>query len=51
MGPAEEGRQKEESLYLHLVRFLVRSHELLNPHYVRSAIGAERPIILVIRYY
>ena len=27
--------------YLHLIRFLIRSDELLNPYYGRSAIGAE----------
>ena len=30
---------------LHLIRFLICSDELLNPHYGRPAIGAERPII------
>ena len=32
-------------LYLHLMRFLIRSDEL-NPSCCRSAIGAERPILI-----
>ena len=33
-------------IYLHLMRFSTRSDELLNPNYGRSAIGAERPILI-----
>ena len=48
MEPAEEERQKQESPYMHPIRFLIRSDELLNPNYGRSAIGAERSILIPI---
>ena len=44
MEPAEEGRQKN-SVYLHPKCFVLRSDELLNLNYDRSAVGAERPIL------
>ena len=41
------GNQRgERILYRHLVRFVVRSYVWLNPEYGRSAIGAERPILI-----
>ena len=33
-------------MYLHLIRFFVRSDDLLNTNYGRSGIGAERPILV-----
>ena len=41
-------KTKQESLYLHLIRFLTRSDKLLNPNYGRSAIGPERTILIPI---
>lgn len=44
--PAEEERQELESPFPHLIRFLIRSDELLNSNVGRSAIGAERTTLL-----
>ena len=43
MESAEE--EDNNNIYMHLIRFLIRSDELLNPNYGRSAIGAEMTII------
>ena len=44
MESAEE--EDNDNIYVHLIRFLIRSDELLNPNYGRSTIGAQRPIIV-----
>ena len=46
-----EAERQYESLYLHLIRFLIRSDELLNPNYGRSAIGVEKPMLFPINTY
>ena len=36
--------------YPHLIGFIIRSDDLLDPKYIRSAIGAERPILIPSTY-
>ena len=46
MEPASEKRHKQESQYLHFIRFLIRSEELLIPNFGRSAVGAVRTVLV-----
>ena len=49
MESAEE--EDNDNIYVHLIRFLIRSDELLNPNYGRSTIEAEMPNIFPCAWY
>ena len=45
--PAETKKDKnKKNIYLHLIRFLIRSDQLLNPNCGRSAIGVEKSMLI-----